>query len=865
MSSPNSRTPFGQWLKERRKALDITQEDLAERIGCARETIKKIEQGDRRPSRQIAELLARYFQIPEDEWEAFTHFTRSAPAGAPGESGSVSDDEKSAAPWREQRRHHTNLPIPPTVLLGRGREVAALRKLLLNERTRLVTLTGPPGIGKTRLALEVAESGLADHFVDGVYFVELAPISDPGLVPTTIAKALGLKESRGSSALESLQEGLSGKRMLLVLDNFEQVVRAAPDVAALLAAGPWLKVLVTSREPLRVRGERKFPVPLLDVPGTDERPDGGGWERIARYSAVALFVERAQEANPDFELTAENAGAVAAICARLDGLPLAIELVAARANIYSPQALLQQLSDRQVLHVGGLRDLPARQHTLHDAIGWSYELLDHGERVLLRRLGVFVGSFTAAAAEAVCNARDDLPTSAREAISSLFDKSLLQAHDDGSQGAEPRFTLLETIREYALAQLQQSGESDAVAGYHAEYFLALAEDAEPHITGPEQLKWADRLEAERDNLRAVLARSLSDGGKQSAGALPVWLALRLAGALGQFWGARGNLSEGRRWLQAAIEGAEKLTEAGLHAVGATTRDAHALDRVRLKALNAAGVLARLAGDFPAARQVLEGGLDISRRLGDRRAISGTLDNLGAMALMRGDYAEARSAFGESLAIKGELGLELEAGRGVTRLGNVALMEQDYPEARRLLEEGLAVGRRVEDRQGTGQALHSLAMVALAQGDYVEARRLDVETLSIARELGNRPGIAYSLRDLGNVAYELGDYQAARGSFLESLALFSELEDTLPAIECLLGVARVLARDGQHERAARLSGAAYAILESTEGLIDPATQARRESDLATLRAQLGEEAFAAAWNEGRTMSLDDALEEAARQE
>jgi predicted ATPase len=443
----------------------------------------------------------------------------------------------------------TNLPAQPTPLIGREREVADVTALLRRGDVRLVTLTGPGGTGKTRLGFQIAAE-LLDDFAEGTYFVDLAPISDPDLVASVIAQTLGARETGGRPLVELLNTYLREKHLLLLLDNFEQVLSAAPLVAGLLAAAPRLKVLVTSREVLHLRSEKEFPVPPLELPDPQHPKE---IETLSQYAAVQLFIARALDVKPDFAVTNQNAPALAEVCARLDGLPLALELAAARIKLFSPEALLARLNSRLAVLTGGPRDLPERQQTLRNTIEWSYNLLDAGEQTLFRRLSIFVGGCTGDAVEAVCNPDGDLPLEVIDRLAALLDKSLLKQLE-GSDGA-PRFMMLETIREYALERLAASGETEVLRRRHAECFLALAETAEPQFHGSDQRLWLDRIEIEHDNLRAALAWSLE--GQRATPQSPddqlrSALGLRLAAALWQFWDRRGYAPEGRRWLERTL-------------------------------------------------------------------------------------------------------------------------------------------------------------------------------------------------------------------------------------------------------------------------------------------------------------------------
>jgi predicted ATPase/class 3 adenylate cyclase len=639
-----------------------------------------------------------------------------------------------------------NLPAQATALIGREAEVAAVCEQLRRADTHLLTLTGTGGTGKTRLALQAAAE-LLDDFRDGVFFAPLASIRDPQLVAAAIAQALGIKEAGDQPLLDLLKAYLRGKQTLLLLDNFEHLAAAAPLVAELLVTAPHLKALVTSRETLHLYGEREYSVPPLSLPDLRRLPP---IERLTQYEAVRLFIERAQAVRPDFAVTTENAPAVAEICARLDGLPLAIELAAARSKLFPPKALLARLDKRLQLLTGGPRDLPARQQTLRGAIEWSYDLLDAAEQAIFARLGVFVGGCTLAAAEAVLN--DDGRSDSQVAIfirsdavlnglASLIDKSLIKQVE--SIGDETRFVMLETIQEYALERLEMSGEAEVLRDRHLAYELALAEAADPELPGPKQMTWLNRLEAELDNLRAALQWSVEND---------VEAGLRLAAALRGFWGIRGFAGEGREWLS------QLLLQ--------PTAQAPALTRA--KALLAYAFLSQRQGALTLARQLAEESLALYRALGDREGIASSLLTLGSVTAGLGDYAAGRSLLEQSVALLRELGLRPGLALALTTLGAI-VSDRDAAQGRLVLEESLAIGRSLGDQIGVGHNLIALGRLALRQGDDTTAQRWLEESLAINRRLGNQVA-AYSLVALGELAFHRGEYDQARSYYEESREL-----------------------------------------------------------------------------------------------
>jgi predicted ATPase/class 3 adenylate cyclase len=720
-----------------------------------------------------------------------------------------------------------NLPIQPTPLLGREREVAEIADLLRRADLRLLTLTGTGGTGKTRLALQSAAE-LIDEFEDGVFFVALAPISDPELVASTVAGALSVSESAGRALKEDLRDYLSKRELLLVLDNFEQVVDAAPLVAELLSGCPGLKVLVTSRTPLRIYGEHEYAVRPLQLVDPGHLPP---IETLRQNEAIRLFTERAHAAKADFSLTNENAPAVAEICARLEGLPLAMELAAARIKLLSPQAICSRLSNPLKFLTGGARDLPERQRTLRGAIAWSHALLDEGEQDLFARLSVFSGGCALEAVEAICDAEGDSMVDILEGLSSLVDKSILRQEERLEE--EPRFVMLETIREYARERLDVSGNAEDVRRLHAEYFLALAEQGESNLQETEEATWLERLDVEHDNMRAALSWTLESEEAE--------LGLRLAGTLWRFWWMRGHYGEGRRWLE------EALAKDGRPSA------------VRAKALEAVGWLADDQGDIDRAVAAAEEGLRISARIEvHSRVTASFLRMLGSAAYVRGDHDQAAQLYEESLALSREARDERSVASSLLQLGNVSGDRGDHEEAKTFYEEGLALARKLDDRALLASALISVGAEFLLQGDHEQGAVLNEEAAGLYRERGNRGGLQYALDNLGWAALMRGDQQQAEVLHRESLALSRQLGDKLVAAEALDGLACSASARGEAESVARLFGAAEALRAEVGYRQEPREHALREPYLAAARPRLAKSTWDAAWAEGRRLSFEEAI-------
>jgi predicted ATPase len=741
-------------------------------------------------------------------------------------------DRFSEKPSKQLEARPTNLPVQRTGFVGREKEVDAAKELLLRADVRLVTITGPGGIGKTRLAVEVA-SGLVEYFPGGIHFVPLSPLCDPGSIASLIVQTLAIRETGGQSPIELLKENLQHSArapMLLLLDNFEHLIEAAPTVAELLVMGPDLKILVTSRAALHLYGEHEFPVAPLALPDSRSIPSV---EALSQYPAVALFVQRAVAAKPDFALNRENAAAVAEICARLDGLPLAIELAAARVKVLSPSSLLTRLANRLQLLTGGARDLPQRQQTLRAAMDWSYDLLSAAEQNLFRRLSVFVGGCNLEGVEAVCDTKGDLDLDLLDGMASLVDKSLVQQVEHAK--GEPRFRMLETVREYALEKLEASGEKALTKRAHAAYCLVLAEEQASEESA-EGTEWLERFTLEHANFRAGV-EWLTETGDAEWG-------LRLGTALFRFWEMREYLAEGRGRLGKLLK---------LPGAAAPTK-------ARARALFAAGVLAVEQGDYVSAGVLVQESLDIARQLGDMRGAAVSLNALAVNARDRGDLPLARSLFEESLALWRESGDPKAVARSLSNLASVAKIQGDNGRASSLYAECLSIFQALGDRMGVAWSINHQGDVARDQGDIAAARTLYEQALAIFRELGDRWGIAGTLADLGNLAREERNYSAAHTRYGESIKIFQELDHKRGIARLLECFACSAAARAETERSLRLAGAAAALRQDIGAPLTPTEQAKLEATLHPARQALTDTAGVTAWLEGWALPMDEAIEE-----
>ncbi len=725
----------------------------------------------------------------------------------------------------------SNLPMQRTAFIGRERESAALRDLLGREDVRLVTLTGPGGIGKTRLAVQVA-GDMSEEFPGGVCCVALSAVSEGGLIATTIAQAIGLRETGNQSPQESLKEHLGRLNlpMLLLLDNFEHLVPSAPVIAQLLNFSQKLKVIVTSQAPLHVYGEHEFPVPPLGLPDSKSIAPLGV---LAGSPAVALFVERARAVRHEFTLTKENAPVVAAICARLDGLPLAIELAAARIKMLSPSAMLTRLESSLNLLTSGARDLPIRQQTLRGTVDWSYGLLNAAEQKLFRRLSVFVGGCTLDAVEAVCDTKGDLGLDVLDGMASMVDKSLAQQVEQDN--AEARFLMLSTIREYAMERLAVSGEEPATRRAHAAYYLVLAEEgAEESAAHPE---WLERFEVEHDNFRRALGYLIEMGDAD-------W-GLRMGAALFRFWETREHLNEGRDSIARLL----RLEGAAAH------------PKLRARLLFAAAVLSGEQGDYNSARELFEESLERCLELEDTHGVAVALNALGVNARTRGDLPLATVLFERCIAIWRDLGGPSDLARALSNLANLLKLQGEFERAAAINEECLAMFRAAGDDAGVAWMLNYQGDVARGSSNSVAARSYYEQSLAAFRQLRDGWGIASTLSDLASLSRDQGEYSDAGSLYRESITMFRDLGHKRGIARVLECMAASAAAQSKSEQALRLAGAAGSLREQLGVPLAPAQRARLEKSLEAARLALSDAASLTAWMEGWAMPVERAVEEA----
>jgi predicted ATPase len=755
------------------------------------------------------------------------------PLPSPGDVQQLYDENQFSgrSETRAVRRPTTeilhNLPSQPTTFIGREQELAAAREILLRKGVQLVTFTGPGGTGKTRLSLEVA-NGLIEHFKDGVFFVQLADVTEPGQVVSRIAQELEVRAASTQPLFQNLKDYLKDKNILLLLDNFEQLIPAAPVVAELLAAAPSMKVLATSRILLNLRGEHELPILPLDTPNFVNAPSV---EQLAENESVKLFIERAQAAQSSFTLNESNASAVAQICQRLDGLPLAIELAAARVKMLPPHAILARLTDRLKLLTGGAQDLPARQQTLRNTLDWSYSLLKTEEKTLYARLAVFVGGFTLEDAEAVCDLEGNLDM--LEGISSLVNNSLLRQEEIAS--GEPRFRMLETIREYALERLAESDEMPELRQRHANYFVGIiVKEASIGLISRDSTVWLDRLEREHDNIQAALEWNMTTPEGRE-------LSLSVLASLTWFWYRRGFFNEGRIWTDRLLAASS----------GAPTP-------IRAAALQMSSRMAMWRGDLKNAEARASESLTLWQRLEDEQKVPMSLMETGVTLINLGRDSEAHTLFKEAESLFREGGMSFFDAVTLVHLGNVSLGLGNPDEAWDWLDRAYPIFQEIGEPWGLSFVLNNLGEVARVKGNYEQAYGYYKESEALLRAIGDKGDLARLIHTLGYIAAHEGDDRRAEAQFLESLAMFRRLGNKRGIAECIAGLASLRAKQEKSQVGATMFGAAEALMRESGAAWWPADRVEVEKTRAMLQAALGENEFKAAWAAGQAMTLDQVI-------
>jgi predicted ATPase/DNA-binding XRE family transcriptional regulator len=807
---------FNEWLKRQRKALGLTQDGLANQVGCSAIAIRKIEAGERRPSEQIAARLAEIFDVSQNDQKVFLRFAR-------GDAKFTPADRKKDTPWRSLPVR-TNLPSAVASLIGRKKEIADTLEYLRRADIRLVTFVGPPGIGKTRLSLEAARTSLSD-FPDGVFFVALAPLDESLLVAPAILQALGFAEAPNQSASKQLMAGIEGKRILLVLDNCEHLIEDVASLASgLLSACSRLKIIATSREALRIPGEWLYPVPTLSLPQKNSSVD---LVAASEFPALTLFAERARAARPDFALTPENIQAVASICEKLDGLPLAIELIASRILLMSPQALLDRMDDQFILSADGMRAVSARQKTLNNAIGWSYNLLSPQEQTFFASLSVFSGGWTLESAQAIC-VGDVL-----NLTNSIMKKSLIMANL--MEDHKTRYRFHETIGQFAREKLRTSGEMDKYCIRHLTFFAEMVVEAESSFKSAGQALWYNRLDNEQDNLRAAL--TWFDGIENAE------IRLRFAAGLWRYWKNRGHIGEGRMYLKYILEsiplGSYRQTSA------------------YARALTASGSLAYYEGDMSYSEKSRKEALAIFRNLDDKTGIADCLNGLGNTAISQGNYDSSREFYEESLMVRKELGDKWGVARLLGNLGLLAYFQTDYIHAHSLHLESLALFRELGNDEGVVNELVNLGDVFYCQGELSTASSFYEESAMIARNLKDQWGLAYAIKGLADVNFKQGDLSTASSLYGECLSVFHKGADYIGLPFAFESVATLACAKNNLEAATRIFGVADALRKSSNSPLPPPNYDAYQTSLSVLHQRLDPSKFEFAWTDGRAMTPDEA--------
>jgi len=901
---------FGYWIRRQRKALDLTQRALAEEVGCSLAAIKKIESDERRPSLQIAERLADILGVPANQRKIFLECARGV---RPVDQLSLTREPVISSPATKTKEliHH-NLPTSLTSFIGRKREIAEIQQLL--SHTRLLTLAGPGGTGKTRLAIQVANE-IINHYPNGVWLVELAPILDPLLVPRITAIAIGLRDEPQRPVIDMLCDYLRDKKLLLILDNCEHLIEACSQLAdTLLHTSPKLCILVTSREVLGVAGETSYLVPSLELPDMQNLPT---LEELSQYEAVRLFIERTSAATQKFKVTDENASSIVQICQHLDGIPLAIELAAGKIRVLSAQQIAQHLDDRFHLLTGGSRTALPRHQTLQAAIDWSYNLLSRAEQILFRRLSVFVGSWRLEAAESVCSDRDTTKRDTLKAgdilelLTQLVNKSLVTTEE---QNGEVYYHMLETIRQFASDKLREANENESLRDRHLEYCLSLAETAAPYLIRPEQLEWLARLEAQYKNIRAALEWAL---GKER----PEY-ALRLAAALGLFWYLHSYWLEGIKWLESVLaQSIEDLTSiekiARARALYWEANIAQEMDKVQRALISAKNsmVLCEVSTDrrdlaiarfelgwaysrledYEHARPLLEQSLKeflelqevfwetitqhwlsnilfatgekspgetlvqylkLARRIGERLILAVALSDLANWEWRNQEFDEAQAHLREYAMICDQLGMR--AQWFPLTYAWIAHCRGDLQHARLMYTKCLEQMELIGDSRKSN-ALQYLGILERDEGNYQQAQSYLQEALEVARQDRNRTRIGIRLALLGQIEFLQGNLENPKHNFREGLSSLKMAKGRYSKSNPLLIFANTYA-DIHPQVVARILGAIHSYYDNIiKEPIDPLMLRESDKAIAQARQHLDESTFNNAWTQGEKMSLDEVID------
>jgi predicted ATPase/transcriptional regulator with XRE-family HTH domain len=810
---------FGEWLRRRRGGLGLTQAELAHQLGCAPITLRKIEAEERRPSVLMAQRMAAFLHIPPDLHDAFMRFARGElRAGSKiVASTSTSTSTANSAPELAPAEH---LPQPPYDIVGRDVLLSSASHDFINSHVRLLTLVGPPGVGKTRLALELAHR-LRSRFTHGALFIELAPVVKPQQVANTIAQGLGLIEDKHGSPQQAILAHLRKRQCLLVLDNFEHVLDTAPFVAELVAECAGVRCLVTSRERLRVRAEHLLPVPALDLPSTR------AVEEVQRAAATQLFITRATAVNPQFALDTSNAGDVAELCERLDGLPLAIELIAARAETDSPGQIVRQIEHRLPALVDGPRDLPARQQTLRNAIRWSFSRLTPQQQHVFAHTGVFVGGFTAGAMQAVLGT----DASCESTLDALQQASLVQRHE--AYGNAPRYSLLETIREFALEELASRGEDEVACERHATFFAGMAMSTRGKLGNEQQAEWYRQLAANLDNIRTSL-RWAEKHNRHG-------MLLEASARLYHFWWQRGLGNEGLRWLELGLPHREQVSMA-----------------VQAEALVNAGILAFQKDDYARAEPYLLDALQAARNAGHMGLVRGTLANLGILMMMQGAFDRVEPYLTEAIAVTRAINQKEYARFTLTVLGDLRYRQGEYASAKDAYAQALIINQACNDEEGIADSMWGLARALRGLGDYHEATQHCDEAQPIYRKLDHEQGEGWVLNVRADIARDTGNFANALTLYRLALDIRLKYNDKQGCTRVLDETAQAASKDLRRQLAVRLMGAADRARVHLGGQMTPYEQLQRDNALALCQVALSSHEYAEAWTQGQDMSLQQAV-------